>query len=69
MDWNLYGQAEGPVVPPILRLLWTKLGVAVSHEIRLEDVATAAILPEQPIVQIHFQTSCLEVQGHFGKRK
>lgn len=47
----------------------TELSVGVSHEVRLEDVATAAVLPEQPVVQIHFQTSCLEVQSHFGEEE
>lgn len=66
---NLYGQAQWFVAVPLLGFIWTELGVAVSHEVRFEDVATAAILPEKPIVQIHFQTSCLEVQSHFGKEK
>lgn len=46
-----------------------ELSAGVSHEVRLEDVATAAVLPEQPIIQIHFQTSCLEVQSHFGEEE
>lgn len=51
----------------LLGLLWAELSVSVPHELRFEDVAAAAVLPEEPIVQIHFQTGCLEVQSHFRK--
>ena len=66
---NLYGQAEWFVVVTLLWSIWTELSVGVSHEVRLEDVSTAAILPEQPIIQIHFQTSCLKIQSHFGREE
>lgn len=66
---NLYGQAQWSVSLAILRFLWTELSAAISHEVRLEDVATATVLPEQPIVQIHLQTSSLEVQSHFKEER
>lgn len=66
---NLYGQAQWSVSLAILRFLWTELSAAISHEARLQDVATATILPEQPIVQIHLQTSSLEVQSHFKEER
>lgn len=64
---NLYTQEQWFVAVPLLRFIWTEQGAAVSHEVRFQDVATAAILPEKPIIQIHFQTSCLEVQSNCGK--
>lgn len=48
--WNLYGQAQGFVVLALLRFVWTELGVGISHEVRLENVAAATVLRKQSVI-------------------
>lgn len=58
----LDSEDDGLVVVLCLRHLRIKPLVCVSHEAGLQDVAAAAVLTEQPVVQIHAFTCCLEVQ-------
>lgn len=48
--WNLYGQAQGFVVLALLWFIWTELGVGISHEVRLENVAAATVLRKQSVI-------------------
>lgn len=49
------------VVSPLLWLFWAELTVGIPQEVWFEDETTAAILPEEAVIQIHFKTSRLEV--------
>lgn len=66
---DLDGQAQWSVVSLLLRLIWVEYYVGVAQEVGLENVAAAAVLRKEPVVQVHFQTGCLEVQSHFRKEK
>lgn len=60
----LHGEDERPpAVTPVRRLRVEPL-LSFSHETGFEDVAAAAVLTEQPVVQVHALPSCLEVQRH-----
>lgn len=47
---NLYGQTQWFVVLALLWFIWTELGVGVSHEVRLENVAAATVWRKQSVI-------------------
>lgn len=47
---NLYGQAQWFVVLALFWFIWTELGVGISHEVRLENVAAATVLRKQSVI-------------------
>lgn len=48
--FNLYGQAQWPVVLALLWFIWTELDVGISQEVRFEYIAAATVLGKQSVI-------------------
>lgn len=58
-------QGDGAKAFPAAGVTGIEESLLIPHEGWFEHIATAAILAEESITQVHLHASCLEVQGHW----